>query len=194
MSDAKAREAARNKQYYADHKEAERARCRAYHAANRERRLAVKAAYRAVHREEHNAKARERMRSSPELRKLFALKYGGRYRESQKAWTARNREHVKKVTAEWTRKNRSSVTAKVAKRRATKIRATPSWADVDAIRAIYDSAAAISMETGIPHEVDHIYPLQGRYVCGLHVACNLQILTQHENRRKHNSLPASVAA
>lgn len=67
-------------------------------------------------------------------------------------------------------------------------RALPSWADVDAIRAIYRQAAAVSLATGIPHSVDHIVPLRGADVCGLHVEFNLRIITRSENSAKCNRL------
>lgn len=63
------------------------------------------------------------------------------------------------------------------------------WADLDAIRAIYAEAARLTAETGIRHEVDHYYPLQGEIVCGLHCEANLQILTKAENIRKKNRMP-----
>lgn len=72
------------------------------------------------------------------------------------------------------------------KRRAAKLQRTPPWADLDAMRAVYAEANRLTQETGIPHHVDHIVPLQGRLVSGLHVHNNLQILTGSENSKKRN--------
>lgn len=74
----------------------------------------------------------------------------------------------------------------VAKRRAARLRRTPSWADMDAIRSFYDEARRLTIETGVEHHVDHDIPLQGKLVSGLHVHNNLQILTGSENSRKKN--------
>jgi hypothetical protein len=73
-----------------------------------------------------------------------------------------------------------------AKREAAKMRRTPAWADNEAIAAVYIEARRMTAITGIQHEVDHIVPLQGRLVSGLHVENNLQILTGSENARKCN--------
>ena|SRR5215472_262165 len=81
--------------------------------------------------------------------------------------------------------------AKGAKRRAAKLRATPSWCDFDAIADIYREAQIRTVETGIPHDVDHIIPLRGRHVCGLHIPVNLQIIPSSANRHKFNLVPAS---
>ncbi len=76
--------------------------------------------------------------------------------------------------------------ARAAMRRARKLRATPPWADRKAIAAVYAECRRITLETGIEHHVDHIYPLRGRTGCGLPVHNNLQILTKLENLSKGN--------
>jgi hypothetical protein len=63
---------------------------------------------------------------------------------------------------------------------------TPPWADFVAIRAVYARAAMLTEATGVPHEVDHVIPLQNPRVCGLHVAGNLQVLTRKGNAAKSN--------
>ena len=66
-----------------------------------------------------------------------------------------------------------------ANRRARKLHATPSWANLETIKQIYACAEGA--------HVDHIIPLQGELVCGLHVENNLQYLTVEENLKKSNT-------
>lgn len=76
-----------------------------------------------------------------------------------------------------------------ARRNAAKINATPLWLlkeDREELKKIYEARDQLTFESGIPHEVDHIVPLLGINVCGLHVPWNLQIIPAHENRKKSN--------
>jgi len=70
------------------------------------------------------------------------------------------------------------------RRRARERRATPPWADKAKIRAIYAEAERLTRETGEQYVVDHIVPLAGKLVCGLHVDYNLQIIHWLPNARK----------
>lgn len=88
---------------------------------------------------------------------------------------------------EWKLNNPEKVLAQLAHRRARKLKATPAWADKAAILAIYKECVRITKETGILHQVDHIIPLNGILVSGLHVESNLQIITAEENNKKNNS-------
>lgn len=112
-----------------------------------------------------------------------------RLSERFREWREANLEHLSRAYAAWAKANPDRVRALVAKRKVAKRSALVPWADHDAIRAIYAEAARLTRETGIRHEVDHIYPLQGETVCGLHVENNLQILTKTENIRKKNRMP-----
>jgi excisionase family DNA binding protein len=62
----------------------------------------------------------------------------------------------------------------------------PPWASGAAIREIYAEAKRLTAETGVEHHVDHVIPLQGPNVSGLHVETNLQILSATANIGKGN--------
>jgi len=104
-------------------------------------------------------------------------------------WYEENKDARAASYAAWAKRNPHKINALIAKRTASKLQAIPSWANQEAIRAIYAEAARLTRETGIRHDVDHIYPLQSDVVCGLHCEANLQILTKIENIRKGNRMP-----
>lgn len=90
---------------------------------------------------------------------------------------------------EYKRKNAGRVIEQTTYRKRHIRMATPRWVSRDEIRAFYDSAAALSNGTGIKHHVDHIVPLRGKLVSGLHVPWNLRVIPAAENMSKRNSLP-----
>jgi 5-methylcytosine-specific restriction endonuclease McrA len=69
--------------------------------------------------------------------------------------------------------------------------ATPKWLNKEQkleIRMHYKIALELSRSTGMPYAVDHIIPINGKTVCGLHVPWNLRVITQEENLKKSNKL------
>ena len=98
-----------------------------------------------------------------------------------------NPNNVKKALKKWKQKNPNKVNAETAKRRASKLQRTPAWADLENIRSYYKLAKYFEYTTlGIKYHVDHIVPLQGENVCGLHVEDNLQVLRFDHNCSKNN--------
>lgn len=97
------------------------------------------------------------------------------------------REHNKKNSTQHYLENKQTYFFKAELRKERVKRATPEWANLEDIFRVYELCRAISKTTGIPHEVDHAIPLQGKDVCGLHVFQNLQIVPQKHNRQKSNT-------
>lgn len=95
-------------------------------------------------------------------------------------WKEENPEKYRQVLRNWRSKNLGAAAYYKSLRRARILQATPKWADLDKIRAIYKQAAELGMT------VDHIYPLKGKNVCGLHVENNLQIISSEDNSSKGN--------
>ena len=80
--------------------------------------------------------------------------------------------------------------ANTRKRQAAKIQRTPNWLTEDDLwlmQQAYELAALRTTMFGFPWHVDHILPLQGKYVSGLHVPNNVQVISGAENTRKNNT-------
>lgn len=81
-----------------------------------------------------------------------------------------------------------------AKRRCAELKRTPVWlteTDRWMIEQAYELSALRTKLFGFSWHVDHVIPLQGKYVSGLHVPTNLQVIPATENLRKANKhLPA----
>jgi len=110
-------------------------------------------------------------------------------RERARARKAEQRTTEPDLLSAWQRNNpHLTVTYRPGRREARPSWLTPS--QLELMRSIYMEARRLTRETGVRHHVDHIHPLRGETVCGLHVPWNLQILTASENCRKQNRLDA----
>jgi len=102
-----------------------------------------------------------------------------------------NREERRK----YYQQNKPSYYARKAKRRASLLNRTPSWlsvSDVQKISSIYNDCVLLNKQGTVKYEVDHIVPLQGETVSGLHVPWNLQIIPMFENRSKGNKFNKGI--
>lgn len=142
-----------------------------------ERRRETNRQYYARHKERKRAEKREAYAADPEK---FQLR--------SKAWRQANPDKVKEWQHVWYKENVERQYDLNARRRARQKQAAVAWADRKLIASFYAEARRLSKETSLEHHVDHIVPLKGLTVCGLHVHYNLQILLASDNLSKRNKL------
>lgn len=121
------------------------------------------------HKDAIQIKRAERYFNNPEYQQTYQKEYGPK-------WATENKGKRQAITRGY---------------QASKLNATPKWVTKDMfleIERYYLEAVTITEKTGILMHVDHMVPLQGKTVCGLHVPWNLQVLTAIENCAKHNKL------
>lgn len=109
-----------------------------------------------------------------------------RHNEKAKRWRKVNPEKARGMVRRWQQENPGMAKAAAARWRKAVVQATPVWANPAKIAEFYETADALGMWTGEWYHVDHIVPLSGRTVRGLHCEVNLQILTAAENMAKGN--------
>ena len=116
-----------------------------------------------------------------ESNRLYLLNNKEKVKEAIKKHRLLNKEYYKKYQIKYRLKNPSLPRFYCLKRKALKLKATPKFANLDKIKEIYKNCPK-------GYHVDHIVPLQGKEVCGLHVEWNLQYLTPSQNSSKSNKL------
>jgi hypothetical protein len=178
--------------------------CKKHHNDNKAHANKASAAYRENNKERQSELMSKWQKANPDrcsansakwrkANKAQAAKAARIYREAhkeeiavkQKLHHAKNKDAITIKSSAWKKANKGRVNTSTAKRRATQLQATPIWADLKAIEEIYKLSSAVT-ELMEPTHVDHIVPLRGKYVCGLHVEYNLQLLRAEDNVRKGN--------
>ena len=138
----------------------------------------------------HKAASRAHHLRNKEARNAAAKQWATENRDkallASREYHARNKDKRNAEAAEWARENRDARRQTDAKRKAAKRQATPSWADLAAIKAVYSRAVELQRLTGLRMHVDHIVPIQSPLVCGLHCEGNLQVMPGAENEAKKN--------
>ena len=111
-------------------------------------------------------------------------------RKASKSYYHRNREACVQRKLDWCKTNPEKAAATAASYRARQKKATPSWLTdkhKEEILQFYDLSRDCQLVTGEKYHVDHIVPLAGVDICGLHVPWNLQVLPADINIAKSNS-------
>ena len=128
-----------------------------------------------------------------------AKTYGAMYYERNRdKFSAHNAAYYQRNAAAIAERMRSDAgkrpdvyAERYGRRRAQKLNATPPWLTVEQriqMLGLYRRARTLTKLTGTKHHVDHIVPLRGKLVCGLHVPWNLQVIPARENMSKSNKV------
>ena len=136
----------------------------------------------------------ERRKGKPKT--AAAVAAGRRYYEKNREAViaraaARPTEEKRRLQAEYKDRNVDVVRADTSIRKRRHREATPAWLTKEErlqMRDLYVQARKMTALTRERYVVDHIVPLRGEAVCGLHVPWNLRVITQDENLKKSNKL------
>jgi hypothetical protein len=152
--------------------------------------------YQRTHKESHRKSNKKYCLNNKEKRLVYQRKYRSlnkaRLLARDRLYNEKNRLKCKEQESKWRSLNRGHYNASKAKRRIAKLNRTPKWLtalDWEKIKEYYIYAQLFSETLGIQYDVDHIIPLQGKNISGLHCPENLQILTAKENAQKRNTFP-----
>lgn len=147
--------------------------------------------------EERKKKKRESDRLYREKNKEYLRQKKKEYYEKNKEEISvrvaekyqRNKVKIKAATKLWKQLNRDRHNAICMTRIARKLQASPKWEE-ELSELVFIEAQNLCQKrkdvTGFSWEMDHIIPLKGKEVCGLHVYNNIQVIPQKLNSSKRN--------
>lgn len=119
----------------------------------------------------------------------YRLENPGKIEDTRKRTYAKHRVARDAEKAAWARKNATRVLAWTRQRQLAKNKRTPAWLTEDEhwmIEQAYELAALRTKLFGVAWHVDHVLPLRGKTVSGLHTPYNMQVILGSENCRKGN--------
>lgn len=147
--------------------------------------------------EEQRLKANERAKRHYEANKQAKIEYQRKWREENREahreysrkWNTENKEAARERIVSWYKANPGKRTFHSSKRKQAVLKATPTWLSEEQLNDIcttYELSAWCSSVMNTLYHVDHIIPLQGKTVCGLHVPWNLRVIPASVNMSKGN--------
>lgn len=169
---------------------------KAYRRANPEKMRASFLAYYTNNRDKCIASTLRWQENNPDKVSVKGARYRANSPEKHRArgvvYRAKNPDKIAAKNAAYLVNNRDKCNAVNARYRASKLQATPVWANHAEIAKVYKLADMLTALHGVPYHVDHIYPLQGRYVSGFHTHQNLQVLPSNVNQSKSNRVRPDI--
>lgn len=118
-------------------------------------------------------------------------KHAKKKRAYAKAYRESNVEKIKEASKSYKQKNRPKLSRLQIEREQKIKQACPSWVtkeDKKWMDEIYKASKQIKDQYGVDTAVDHIIPIKGKTVCGLHVPWNLRVVTRSYNSQKLNNM------
>lgn len=179
---------------------------RLYYLLNKEREISVHREYVKINFTKVSSKQKERYRlkrdsilsKCKDYRALNKKEIAERRKlnnektlEKAREYRRKNKEVLRKKSKIYQKENSHVFREIASRRRATKLNATPKWLTKEElleIKEMYQLAKELSWLSQKGLEVDHIVPLRGKEVCGLHVPWNLRIIPAEDNWAKGNRL------
>ena len=111
--------------------------------------------------------------------------------ETCRKYSRNNRDHLRECNRIWRENNPEKSALKNLRYRLRKLKSIPDWLSLEhkaQIKTFYLKAKKKAVGVGGSWHVDHIIPLKGKLVCGLHVPWNLRVIAATENLRKNNKV------
>lgn len=147
------------------------------------------AAWQKVNLDKGRARAARWRKANPDKSRASTQKWRDSNRERHLAYKLMwNKENPEQALA-WRKLNPYKLAKVTANRRARMANATPAWFsefDEFAVEEAYELAVRRQITTGVVWSVDHVVPISGKTVCGLHIGVNLQLLPSVLNSSKGN--------
>lgn len=161
---------------------------------NKEKRSLQENKRRKQNKERYNAYNKKYKQENKEIVRERSKQYYQQNKESiiektTKYYNTHLEEAIKR-TKDWQKQNPKKVRNIRQRANIKRKQAIPLWEvnEREEINALYDLRDKLTKETGIEHVVDHIVPISGNVVCGLHTLCNLRVITEKENLQKGKKL------